>query len=225
MSKKLISACIAVIPFAVFALPTTASATNDPQLTSGGFLVPDNTSITGTAAETKFTNTEGTATQVLCSHAHITGTLLKNTSGTVEGSIPAGSAIFKGTGATSVHNNLPECTSSFGSAYVTVTSALCIRSTPAMVTDEFQVTGACGSTGKVTFIIGSTTAGACMYIATGAVKGTYTTGGTQVSMTTTDTSAGSGVTLEGGGFLCPTSGALAMTFKLSTTNGESIVVS
>jgi len=225
MSKKIIMACTALVAFAAFILPATASAANDPQVTEGGVLVPHPTSITGTAVETKFTDTEGKNTLVLCSHAHMAGTLTENTNGTVEGSIPVGSAVFKGTGSTSTHNNLPECTGSFGNAYVTVTSALCVRSTPAMANDEFQVTGACGTEGKALFTIGSTTVGACKYEATGAVKGTYTTGGAQVSMTTTDTSAGSGSKLIEGGFLCPTTGALAMTFKLTTTNGEALTVS
>jgi len=223
MSKKPITASMALIALAAFVLPAYASATNDPQLLSGGTVVPVGTSIVGTAAEAKFTNTEGTSSLTTCSKAKLTGSLTKNSGGTVEGEIPNGSSIFEGTGATSSHNSKPECTGSFGNSYVTVTTVLCIKSDPTMVEDEFQVLGAaCGSTGKLKFIIGSTTAGACEYEATGNVKGTFTTGGTEGSLTTRDTSEGSGATKISGGFLCPTSGALKMTFTIETTDGTKL---
>lgn len=222
MSKKIIMACMAVVALAAFALPAVASATNDPQLTSEGKLVPKGTSLTGTAVNTEFTNTEATSTLVTCSHAHMVGTVTKNEASTVEGEIPKGSAIFKGTGAESAHNKLPECTGSFGNAFITVVSALCIKSDPTMVTDEFQVTG-CAT--KVKFIIGSTTAGECEYESTGAVKGDYTTGGTGTSLKAREKSEGSGSTRIRGGFLCPTTGALRMTFNLKTTSGTALTIS
>jgi hypothetical protein len=216
MFKKLIMSCMAVAAFAAFVLPATASATNDPQLTEGVTLVPAGTKILGTAANTEFITTAG-ANLVTCSSATMTGTLLKNSGSTVEGEIPAASAIFQGTGAINAHNNRPECTGSFGNAYITVNTALCIRSDSTMATDEFRVNGgACGSGGKVTFTIGSTTAGPCKYLSTGAIRGTYTTGGTEAKLSTIPTSEGSGATLEEGSFLCPHSGALRMTFSLET---------
>ena len=221
MSKKLITACMALVAFAAFVLPASAMA-NDPQLTSEGSLIPAGTSITGTALETKFTNTTGGTTLVTCSHAHLTGTLTKNSESTVKGEIPAANAIFQGTGATSSDNNLPECTGSFGNAYITVKSALCIESGTTQANDEVVTTG-CGS--KVKFLIGSTTAGECEYESTGAVQADSTTGGTEASVTTRDNSEGSGSKLIRGGFLCPTSGALKMTFGLKTTNGNPITVS
>ncbi|HET9154317.1 MAG TPA: hypothetical protein VFN85_09410 [Solirubrobacterales bacterium] len=221
MSKKLITACMALVAFAAFVLPASAMAANEPQLTSEGVPVPVGASITGTAVNTIFTTTAG-ATQITCSHAHLTGTVTKNSENTVKGEIPEGSAIFKGTGANSADNNLPECTGSFGSAFITVPTKLCIESGPLQEEDEVITTGC---TGKVKFIIGSTTAGECEYESTGAVQADSTTGGTEASVTTRDTSAGSGSKLIRGGFLCPTSGALKMTFGLKTTNGNPITVS
>ena len=222
MVKKLIMPCMAVAAFAAF-VPATASATNDPQLTEGVSLVPTQATIVGTATNTLFTNTEGTSTLVTCSKAQLTGALKVNHVSTVEVEVPKGSAIFEGTGAKHAHNNLPECTGSFGNAYITVTSALCVRSDATMATDEFQATG-CGAN-KVKFTIGSTTLGTCEYEATGAVKGTYTTNGSEAQMTTINNSAGSGAKLTNGVFFCPTSGSLGMTFSLETTNGTKLTIS
>jgi len=221
MSKKIIMACMALVAFAAFILPASAMALNDPDLTSGGVLVPKGTSITGTAVNTEFTTTAG-AKEVICSHAHMTGTVTNNSGTSVEGEIPKGSAIFKGSGPTHADNGQPECTTNFGNAFITVTTALCIKSDGALVTDEFIVTG-CGA--NVKFIIGSTTVGECEYESTGSVQGDYTTGGTETKLTTRDTSAGSGSKLIRGGFFCPTSGALKMTFTLSTTNGTKLTIS
>ena len=222
MSKKLIISCMALVAFAAFVLPATASAANDPQLTSEGSLIPAGTSITATGVNALFTNTTGSSTLTTCSHAHLTGTLTKNSESMVEGEIPVGNAIVKGTGATSSDNNLPECTGSFGSFFITVKSALCIKSGPGQAEDEVLITGC---TGKVKFLIGSTTAGECEYESTGAVQADSTTGGTEASITTRDTSEGSGSKLIRGGFLCPTSGALKTTVGLKTTNGEPITIS
>lgn len=222
MSTKLIISCMAV---AAFVLPATASATNDPQLTDGVTLVPTGTTIVSTAAEVRFTTTEG-AGLVTCTSAKMTGTLKANSGSKVEWEILKGSALFQGTGAVHAHNGLPECTGSFGNFYTTVPMALCIRSDATMVTDEYQVNGgACGTGGRVKFIIGSTTAGACEYESTGAIKGTYTTGGSEAKLTTINTSAGSGSTKIAGGFLCPSSFALAMTFSLETANGTKLTIS
>lgn len=222
MSKKLVMSCMAA---AAFVLPASASATNDPQLTEGVALVPTGTTIVSTASNVLFTTTEG-ASLVTCTSAKMTGTLKANSGSKIEWEIPKGSALFQGTGAVNAHNGLPECTGSFGNFYTTVPMALCVRSDGAMVTDEYQVNGgSCGTGGRVKFIIGSTTAGACEYESTGAVKGTYTTGGTEAKLTTVNTSAGSGSTKTAGGFLCPTSFALAMTFNLETTNGTKLTIS
>ncbi|HET9154322.1 MAG TPA: hypothetical protein VFN85_09435 [Solirubrobacterales bacterium] len=219
MSKNLITVCMVLV---ALVLPASAAAFNEPQLTSEGILVPKGTSVTATAVNPIFTTTTGATALVTCTHAHLTGTITKNQESTVKAEFPMGSAIFKGTGGTSKDNNLPECTSTFGSAFITVGSALCLESGILDADDELLTTGC---TEKIHFIVGSTTAGECEYESTGAVEADGTTGGTGTSITTRDTSEGSGMKLIRGGFLCPTSGALKMTFGLRTTNGEPITIS
>jgi hypothetical protein len=224
MAKKLIMSCMAVVAFAAFVLPAAAMAENKPTLVegaTGATVVEVGKTIVGTNTEnTVFTNTTG-GTLVTCTTAHMTGKVEANAKGTVEGTIS--SATFSGTGTVSADNGLNECTGSFGSAFITVGLPLCIRSTPAMATDEFQVgkeTGAktCseGGAGNVTFTIGSTTAGECVYEHTGTVKGDFTTSDTASVLTVRNTVAGSGSSLVKGGFLCPTSGVLDMKFALET---------
>lgn len=228
MSKKLIMSCMAVVALAAFALPATAMAENKPTLTSEGVSVPVGTKIVGTnVGETLFTTTSGT-TLTSCNKVTMTGTVTRNDSGFVEGTITTKD--FQGTGAVSADNNLPECTASFGNAYVTVEDNLCIRSTPAMLTDEFQVGadpagGKCSeANGPVHFIIGSTTAGECTYTSTGIITGDYTTA-TPSQLTVRNTQSGSGAKLTKGGFFCPTSGMLKMTFSLETETGTPVGMS
>lgn len=224
MFKKLISASMVAAAFVALVLPAAASATNDPQLTSNSTVIPVGTSVHFTASLI-WTTTEG-STLVTCSSAKLTGTVKANSGSKVEEEIPLKSAILQGTGSVHAHNSLPECTGSFGNAYSTVTTALCVRSDSSMATDEFQVNGgACGTGGKVKFIVGSTTAGACEYESTGAVKGTYTTGGTEAKLTTIDTSAGSGSMRISGGFLCPTSFAWAVSLTIATTTNTKLILS
>lgn len=228
MSQKLITACIAAVAFAAFTLPASASATNDPQLTDAGVLLSaaGNPAVVGTnSGVVEFTTTSG-STLATCTEARLAGRLVRNSGSTVELEVPAGGATFSGTGAVHSHNGLPECTTVFGSAYITVTTTLCIRSDPSMTTDRFRVYGgACGIGGKFRFIIGSTTAGGCSYETNGSAEGTYTTGGTETKMSTTGTSAGSGSTLISGGFLCPSSSTLKMTFAFETPNGTKLTIS
>ncbi|HEV2858065.1 MAG TPA: hypothetical protein VGW80_06655 [Solirubrobacterales bacterium] len=214
MSKKIIMACMAVAAFAAFVLPATASATNNPDLTEGAERVAVGKLINGTLVGTAdFMATDGTTVQVSCNQALLTGSVTANSGGTLTGSITT--ADFWGSGGgVSAHNNKEECKGSFGAAYITVPKTpLTVSSTPTMTTDEFTVTDSSKST--VTFIIGSTTAGACEYKTAGPVKGDYTTGATTV-LTTRNTAAGSGATKVTGGFLCPSSGQLRMSFYLET---------
>jgi hypothetical protein len=213
MFKKLIMSCMALAAFAAFALPATASATNNPDLTEGEARVPVGELVQATnIGNTEFKATDGTTQLVVCTKVNLTGKVTANSGGTVEGSITKSE--FSGSGAVHADNNLPECTGSFGSAYITVPKLpLTIRSTPAMTTDEAQITDSSGST--VTFIIGSTTAGACEYKTASSVKADFTTGATSV-VTTRNTAAGSGAAKVSGGFLCPSSGQLKMSFYLET---------
>ena len=222
--SKLIRACMALAAFAAFAvLPATAMAENNPQLKEGGTALATGVGIVGTnEGITRFTDTSGN-TLVECSKATLSGTLTKNTVGGVEGEITTFD--FSGTGAVNAHNGLPECTGSFGAAFITVvTNPLCVRSTNTMATNEFQVSsGKCAGGGKVKFIIGSTTIGECEYETGGPVKGDYVTNTSEMKVR--NTAAGSGASKIRGGFFCPSSGMLAMTFKLETANGTAITIS
>ncbi|HEX5592244.1 MAG TPA: hypothetical protein VFX35_02715 [Solirubrobacterales bacterium] len=226
MIMKLIRGQLMLVVLAVLAFPATASASNDPQLTVSGFLVAAGNKIVGTSIfGAQLKNTSGNTTLVNCSNSTMTGTLLKNASGTVEAEISTWK--FWGDGSTSAHNNLPECTGSFGNAYLTMSTPLCIKSTPAMSTDEFQIIGgSCGVfTSSVTYIVGSTTAGSCKYKATTSLKGDFWTGGVEVHMTIRELWFENGATLEEGGFLCPTSNALNMTFNIESETGTGLTIS
>jgi hypothetical protein len=222
--SKLIRACVAVAAVAAFTiLPATASATNNPQLTESGTALSTGVAIyANNVNSTFFTDTSGN-TLVDCSNAELSGTLTKNSIGAVEGEITTFD--FWGTGSIHPHNGLPECTGSFGNAFITVVnSPLCVRSTNTMATNEFQVSsGKCPGGGKVKFIIGSTTVGECEYETGGVVKGDYKTNTSE--MTVRNTLAGSGASKIRGGFLCPGSGMLKMTFTLKTGNGTAITIS
>jgi hypothetical protein len=226
MFKKLIMSCMALAAFAAFVLPATASATNNPDLTdAGGTRVAVGSTIIGTnIGETTLLNTE--AKPILhCNNVKLEGKVLANAAGTVEGTIS--SANFQGTGA--AFNGGNECTGSLGNSRVTVKTPMCVRSTPAMATDEFQVVSenaatCAASTGGVEFTIHSTIGVTCTYETLSSVKGDYTTGAKD-ELKVRSTPAGSGAKLTSGGFFCPSSGMLQMTFSMETANGETITIS
>ena len=228
MSKKIIMACMALVALAAFALPAAASAANKPTLvetptsTETIDVVVGEKIIATNSGDTIFWSTNKTVKQVTCTSATLTGTVVANANGTVEGNIT--SAKFSGSGEKSKDNELPECTGSFGNAFITVKTPMCIRSTPTSPEDGFRVTGnECGKAeAPVTFTIGSTTAGECKYEATPtAVTGTFTTNETETTFAVSETNTGSGAEHEStNGFLCPTSGQLQMTFHLWTDTSE-----
>jgi hypothetical protein len=219
MYKKIIISCMALVALAAFALPSAAAA-NDPQLTDGaGGSVSGGVRSHDVPSSTIFYNTAKTIEQVVCPTARLTGEVTKNKESTLEISITR--ADVSGTGVAHIDNGLKECTGSFGSSYVTVKNLpLTIKSTPGMANDEFQVTGPAGA--NVKLLIGSTTAGECEYEGTNTFKGDYNTGTSPTNdsiFTVRDTEAGSGSKLIRGGFLCPTSGVLHMSFTLETDTG------
>jgi hypothetical protein len=226
MYKKLITACMALAAFAAFAvMPASAMASNSPELTDpdGTTLAVGSTVVGTNVGNTLFLDTNGN-TLLTCTTAKMTGHVVKNDGSNVEGTIST--ADFGGTGAQKAGEPEPECTGSFGNVTVTVKTPLCIRSTAAMATDEFQVEGSdCdGSGAKVTYTLESTTVGTCRYLTTGPVKGDFTTGAHD-TLTVRDTQAGSGASKEEGGFFCPASGMLRMTFTLETENGTTVTIS
>jgi len=222
MAKKITMACMALVALAAFALPASASAQNRPSLQEGGVVIAKNTPIVGTpVGETYFNDTNGNhlvACAPLGGTTRMTGTVTKNESTTVEGKITT--TDFAGTGAKVASEPEPECTGSFGNVSVTVPGNLIIKSTALMATDEFQINTE-GST-KVKFILNSTTVGECEYESTGPVKGDITTSASTAALTVRNTQAGSGSSLIRGGFFCPPSGQLQMTFHLETENGTSL---
>lgn len=218
MKRKLTIAALAIAGLASIAVPATAAAANDPQLTSEGKLVPTGTSVVGTAVQSILTSTTG-AGLLSCATAKEIGEVVKNSGGTIEDEIKT--ITYTGTG------ELGECTSPSGNADFTVTNTpLCVRSTPAMAEDEDQVGGdGCGTFGSVKFRVGSTAAGECKYETTSTVKEDFTTGEPQAQVTVRNTQAGSGAKLISGGFLCPTSVMLNMSYVLETTAGSSLIIS
>jgi hypothetical protein len=224
MSTKWIAACIALAALVAFALPATASATNNADLTEGPTRLAVGAAIVDTATNAEFQSTSG-GNLVTCTSATKSGEVGANSGGNVEAQITTFD--FKGTGLKHADNGLPECTGTFGNAYITVSNMpLCLASTTTMATDEFQITsGACPSSGMVKFIIGSTTAGACEYESTNPISAAATTNGTQATLTVFNTQAGSGSKKIAGGFLCPSSVQWKMSFGLETPNGIPVIVS
>lgn len=223
MTKKIILACMAVVAFAAFVVPASASAAaNEPVLTEEGVRVAHATpgtpgpKIRAHLVGSSLLQETGGTTLFTCNSGEMTGEVTENTGGTVEGKITF--AHFTGTG------NGNDCTGSFAvlgvqtkvTTLVSEANPWCLSSTPLMLADEFQVTK-CGG-GKITFILDVTGVGECKYEATGAIKGTYTTETTgDAILTVTSTSAASGFTLESGSAgACKTSGKLNMAFTLET---------
>ncbi len=217
MHKRLIAACMALAAFAAFVLPATASATNDPTLTENGSDVTVGETLIGTnIGSANFVTTGDTAVAVGCSKLALTGTVVKNSGGTVEATISK--VQFSGTGSVHPDNGLPECTASFGNTSVTfVNLPLCLRSDPTMLTDEFQIVSSdCeGSGTNIKILFSSTTAGECEYKFTSAVPGTETTGGSGATLTISNTQS-SGYEKIKGGFLCPSSWQFKTAFNLYT---------
>lgn len=227
MAKKITMACMALVALAAFALPATASATNDPQITHPtGTLLSTATlpKIVGTQVGgfTRLWDTENKNVELECTSATMTGELTKNSGGTVEGKIT--SAVFGGTGAKSATEPANECTAtSIFTVNTSVTPQVsaaapwCLRSTPTMVTDEFQVSsGTCGTNGKLKFILAPTGVEACTYESTGVVKGTYTTHPEDAILHIKPSQTTSGFKKISGSFICPSSGQLEMSFTLET---------
>jgi hypothetical protein len=233
MSKKLIMACLGVFAFAAFVLPTVASAA--PELTHPtGTRLATGTKITATNVGNALFKEDGGfgLTLAECTNVKITGELTKNNGTEVEGTVST--ATFQGAG--SAHDGMNEC-SGLGSLTPTTNGGgvdentvaegtpWCVRATSAMAADEFQVSGgACGGAArKITFILETTSFGACKYertAATGPIKGTFTTDtGTSPTDAIMHLAAGANTTFTGeagnpGG--CPTNGVLQMSFTLET---------
>ncbi|MGN6557270.1 MAG: hypothetical protein ACTHLH_04575 [Solirubrobacterales bacterium] len=208
MHKKLMLACMAIAAFAAFVVAPAASAS--PVLTdkNGGSTfgtIAVGASIKGTnEGVTKFT---ASGFNVECNNDLLSGTVTENSGSSIKGEIPVGSASFKGTGTSE------DCTSALGSAKVAVTSKLCLATA---AEDKVTVTG-CGA--NVVFDLEVTGTGNCKY-STASISGTYATSA-DAKVTISEQSAAK----TEGGIFCPSSGKLDMVFNLTTTNGETILIS
>lgn len=228
MIRKLTLTCSALAALAALAVSASpASATNDPQLTTNvGTLVPAGTSDINLTqvGSTGIWNTEGTTKIVECTSGTGTGSIVKNSGGTVEGEIT--SLTIGGTGPKSATEPANECTGSLGNFSVTPVLPWCLRSTPTMKTDEMQTTaGKCPGGGKVKFIIVNTSFGECEYQSAGPILADFTTSPEDARATIRKTAAGSGLALIRGSFLCPSSVILEGTRTMESEAGSPLFVS
>jgi hypothetical protein len=220
MHEKFIRICMAAAVLAAFALPASAQAANKPTLEDSGGVLPSGAKIVGTnVGEIIIATTSGTGI-TNCQTAKWTGEVTKNKEDAIEAKITT--ADVWGAHEASPDNNLGECTEGPGGKfYVTfLRTPLLLKSTPAMATDEFQLSG---TGGNIRLLLGFTVAGECEYEATSNIKGDFTTSGTQTSLTLR-TTEGNGWKSIRGGFLCPASFLLRITLNLETEAGEPVKI-
>lgn len=220
--SKLIRACIAVAAFAAFAvLPATASAVNDPSVVStasGSKVTLAPTHAAPIPIEAKNVGntvmTPSFGPEIVCQTAVIKGSLETNTipkgggAGAIEGTIT--SASFSG------HGPNGECS---GAGGTTVTTNVgngvpwCLRADSTMKTHEFQIRGgSCTAAQRsITFVLDTTELGQCAYESQNPISGTYTTHPNVTLSLNTPTFT------RHGGFFCPSSGQLHMTFALQNS--------
>jgi hypothetical protein len=221
MSKKLITACLAVFGAAAFILPAASSASPVITHPTGTVLNPAGKTcttglpgicITGTnVGNINMWNTGHTTELVTCTNAVVTGSLITNENKIIEGQVH--SATFTG--------NQPEnkCDATFGTAAVETNIGngvpWCVKNGLGG-TDAFTVTGgACGSPRSITLVLTSTI-GICKYSRTGPVEGTFTTHSTGDAALRVVPTHESSFTKEEGGILCPASFELEMSLTLET---------
>jgi hypothetical protein len=220
MHRKHILTCMAIIGCMALALPVNAMAENKPTLEDNGGILPAGAKIVATnVGEIIVATTSGSAV-TKCQALKWTGEVTKNKEDAIEAKFTT--ADMWGANAVSPHNNLGECTEGPGGKfYVTfLRTPLLLKSTPAMATDEFQLSG---TGGNIRLLLGFTAAGECEYEATSNIKGDFTTGGTQASLSLRTTEANGWKSIRGG-FLCPTSFLLQMTLNLETEAGEPVKI-
>jgi len=220
MSKKLTTACMALIALAAFALPAAASASPEVMHPTGTRL-GTGTKITATqvgSGKYTATSTSGSGSVLAeCSSGSMTGELTKNNGTEIEGNIE--STAFSGTEAEG------KCTKLGGVKVTTAATAngtpWCLRATAAMNANEFQVRGGkCSEAAHgITFLMDTGLGVNCGYERTAAIKGTFTTDTTGDAVLTLKGEgetgiADTGFTREGTNVLCPASGTLDMSFTL-----------
>jgi hypothetical protein len=220
MSKKLITACMALFALAAFILPASASATTVTHPT-GTILNPTGKTCTvglpgicikaTNLGDTIMWNTGHTTKLVDCTTASMTGSLIKNEDDLIEAQIH--SATFTG------NQEGTKCSATFGNSNVDTNigngTPWCIKH-EGTADDKFTVSGgACGSPRSITFVLTSTI-GTCKYSRATGVEGTFTTDTTGDAVFSVVPTVASTFAKEEGGVLCPASGELEMSFTLET---------
>lgn len=222
MSKKLITACMALAAFAAFVvMPAAASAS--PRLCET--TVNGECHNVGTGVKIRahnvgvakmFLSTGGT---VECSNDSLTGTLTKNNGTEVEGTIETAS--YKGT------ESEERCVSSLGPTKVTTNvgngTPWCVKALPGAAM-EAQVRGnSCANAARSITFVFDVAGLECKYersTTTGPVKGTYTTDtapeSTDAQIHIPRSATGSKFVLHVSNIFCPASGELEQTFTLET---------
>jgi len=251
MSKKLITACMALFALAAFALPVSATASpvvTHPTGTRWDPTTGECTGVKGTVCvkatnvgETILFNGAGTEELVKCSTAIMTGYMFENSGTSIKANIHT--ATFSGTGG--VNDGMNECTGisagGFGNLTVTtngggVDENTVANGTPYCLTsgasDTFKIRGGLCSQEQrpITFIFATTLAGNCKYERSAAIEGTVRTDKAPGEDAILSVVKGAGTTFTGeagNSFLCPANGSLQMSFTLETDTptAEAIYIS
>jgi hypothetical protein len=202
MIKKTLAPCLTMAAFvAALVFPVVASASPALTFPTGTRLAAGNLMKTTNVGEVQL----GT---LFCTSASMTGSLVKNTGTELEVNIT--SFALSGTGTNG------ECTSSFGGATVTTSIEnglpYCLRLTSSMTSDETQMRGGSCSefSRRIWFRVDSTTAGECTYDRINNLVGTVKTDPEDAVFTF----SAMPFTKQAGGFLCPNSMGMNMSFTL-----------
>jgi hypothetical protein len=215
MYRKLLAAFMAAFALAAV-VPAMASAAPEVTFPTGTTLAAGSAITAKNVGETVMTG----AFNVRCTTAHMKGTLTENSGTSIKGDITT--ATFSGTGTGG------DCTSALGSTRVEVNSLpWCLSANNKMAADEFQVRGgACtAAAAGIKFILEVTGTGPCEYersTTTGPIKGTFTTHSTGDALLTISEQEAVKIA---GGFFCPSSGKLDMTFTLEKEGAGPVYIS
>ncbi len=232
MRKKTAAAGMLLIASVVLAItPAMASANNKPVLTypTGTQLATGTKLLATNVGNLSMLDTKD-AILWSCSTSKLTGTLVANSGGTFEATIEK--AEVGGTGEIGAGHPLPECTATTGNFFFDFESLhWCLRSTPAMATDEFQVRGGgCSEAERkikfsLTFTNVNTEVGEICVYEGGPLRGTFQThseaGQPDAIFSVPGAAAKAIFTRSSGTFLCPSDMYLQHSFTLETDTTSS----
>jgi len=178
MHKKILGICAAMVAFAAFAI-VPAMAAASPVLTEEGVPLLPGALITATSEGTSEFNSG--FINVACNDNWMTGSVVKNSNGAIEGTIEKAS--FNNKNASGVTE---DCSSNLGATKVTIpgltneggTQHWCIISNAETGKDKAQIVPhSCGGSGGVfTFVLNNTPGGTiCRYSRSASINATYET--------------------------------------------------